>query len=98
MGRLLFCFYFMSLVSCISVLPYEEYAIAQRALLRAQKFSVEKTASQSYSKALILYKKGVDFYKNEKYEKAFYAFKESILFSEKAELKARIKQKKEQEN
>ena len=83
-------------VSCASTLPNKDYTLAHSALLTAKQFSADKLATKYYSKGLILYKKAVAAYKQKDYEKASLFFEDSIKFSEKAELKARIKLKKEQ--
>ena len=84
-------------LSCVSTPPYKDYALAQSVLLNAKKFSADKIVPKYYSKSLILYKKAVLSYKQKDYEKAGLLFEDSIKFAEKAELQARIKQKKDQD-
>ena len=85
------------LTACVSTNSYKEYALAQSSLLTAKKFEANKLAPKMYLKAQKFYKKGISLYKKKNYEKAQSLFEKSILFSEKAEWKARVKTLRELE-
>lgn len=76
-----------------SSLPHKEYALAQSALIAAKKAEAQKFSAKHYSKALSLYQKGASLYKQKSYEEAKNFFLESLKEAEKAEFKARRKQK-----
>ena len=88
-------FFCVFLSACVSTQPHQEYAIAQSALQAAKKSTADKLFPQAYSKALALYKKGARQYRQENYEEARNSFETAIQLAEKAELKARLKQKSE---
>lgn len=94
-----FCFllFFYSLTACVSTEPNKEYAIAQSALRSAKKFSADKLFPRTYLKSLFFYKKGTSQYKKQNYEGARNSFEKAIKLAEKAEFKARLKQRKEAE-
>ena len=85
------------MVSCVSTGPDKEYALAYSAILAAKKSLADKLYPEVYLKALSFYKKAVSFYKRQDYGEARDFFEESIEWAEKAELKARIKQKRLEE-
>lgn len=90
-------FILLTTAFCVSTPPHKDYALAKSALSIAKKFSADKVAPKYYSKSLILYKKAVTSYNQKDYEKAGLLFEDSIRYAEKAELKARIIQKNEQD-
>ena len=81
-------------ISCVSVSsPEREYAIAFSALEDAEVFSADSPSS--YSKARRFYQKGVSMYRRGEYGEAKSLFSKSIRFSEKTELRGRIKEARE---
>ena len=87
--------FFLSLTQCISTTPYKDFVIAQTALSRAKKFQADKLYPKTYMKASQFYKKAVSNYKQNNYEESQTYFQSAIKWAEKAELKARLKQAKE---
>ena len=81
---------------CVSTDPHKDFVIAHSALSRAKKFQADKLYPRSYIKADRLYKKALSFYKAGNYGEAQTYFQDSIKWAEKAELKARLKQEKEE--
>lgn len=82
--------------SCASTSsPDKEYAVAFSALEDAQAFSADSPSS--YLKARRLYRKGVSMYNKEDYTEAKNLFEKSVQFSEKTELRGRIKKVREVE-
>ncbi|MCY4320813.1 MAG: hypothetical protein OXC37_00185 [Bdellovibrionaceae bacterium] len=88
--------YLLVLTDCSSLIPNQDFVIAETALLRAKKFDAHKLYPNTYLKAYNLYRKAIAEYKKENYESAQNHFQESIKGFEKAELKARLKQAKEE--
>ena len=85
------------LTHCASIAPHKDFIIAETALSRAKKFQGDKLYPNIYSKASHFYKKAVSFYNQKNYEESQTYFQESIKWAEKAELKSRLKQSKEEE-
>ena len=84
------------LTHCISTPPHKDFVIAKIALSRAKKFQADKLYLNIYTKADNFYSKAVFSYNQENYEEAQTYFQESIKWAEKAELKARLKQAREE--
>ena len=81
---------------CVSTDSHKDFIIAYSALSRAKKFQADKLYPHTYMKANSLYKKALSFYKEGNHEEAQTFFQDSIKWAEKAELKARLKQEKEE--
>ena len=85
------------LAHCVSTAPNKDFVIAKTALSRAKKFQADKLYPKIYAKANSFYKKATSFYNQENYEEAQTYFQSAIKWAEKAELKARLKQAREEE-
>ena len=84
------------LVHCVSAEPHKDFVVAQTALTRAKKFQADKLYPKIYAKSAGFYKKAVVFYNKKELESAQTYFQEAINWAEQAELKARLKQAKEE--
>ena len=98
MKKQLFLLYFtVGLTYCASVAPHKDFIIAETALSRAKKSQGDKLYPDIYARANRFYKKAISFFNQENYEKSQTYFQESIKWAEKAELKSRLKQAREEE-
>ena len=86
----------LGLIHCVSTDPHKDFVIARTALERAKKFQADKLYPKIYTRALRLYKKALSSYNQKDYGEAQTHFQEVIKWAEKAELKARLKQAKEE--
>lgn len=87
---LFFYVFLLGLSSCAGTPPKKEYILSYAALNNAKEAEAEKLSSNLMLKAKKLYKLALSYYQEREYSKAKQYFNLSRIYSEKAELRARV--------